>query len=129
MSHSVNIKTQIKQVHTLLGVFDALGWNIKENEKCRTYYSDPSKDTVHRYVAVNPKEQGYDIGIDVNEQGEAYFTCDFFDRSIESQLGKNLQKVKQNYSLAQIKQFMLEEGLDYTVSELENGQLKVVGTH
>jgi hypothetical protein len=129
MSHSVNIKTQIKSVDTLLKVFTELGWEIKHNDKCRTYASDPSKDVVHRHVAVNPLPTGYDVGIDVNEQDAAYFTCDFYDTSIERQLGKKLQKVKQNYSLAQIKQFMLEEGLDYSVSELEAGQLKIIGTN
>jgi hypothetical protein len=77
---------------------------------------------------VNPTTAGYDVGIDLNEKGEAYFTCDFFDRSIEKQLGKNLQKVKQNYSLTQIKQFMREEGMDYNVTELESGEMKIVGT-
>jgi predicted transcriptional regulator len=129
MSHSVNIKTQIKQINTLLGVFKDMGWSIEEQTKRKTYATDPSRHVVHKYVAVNPKEGGYGVGVDVDEQGEAYFTCDFFDRSIEQQLGKNLNKVKQNYSLAQIKQFMLEEGLDYSVTELQAGQLKIVGTY
>lgn len=114
---------------TLIRVFNELGWEIKHNGKCRTYATDPSKDVVHRHVAVNPLPTGYDVGIDINEQDTAYFTCDFFDSSIERQLGKKLQKVKQNYSLAQIKQFMLEEGLDYSVTELTAGQLKIVGTN
>jgi len=129
MSHSVNIKTQFKKVDIVLDVFNRLGWAIKEKEKCRTYYSDPSRNDIHDYVAINPTDKGFDVGIDLNEQNEAFFTCDFFDTSIERQLGKNLQKVKQNYSLAQIKQFMREEGMDFSVSELATGELKIEATH
>jgi hypothetical protein len=127
MSHSVNIKTQFKELNLLLQTFQQLGWSIKENSKCKTYPSDPSRNRVHSYVAVNPKG-GYDVGINLDEHGMAAFTCDFFDSSIAQQLGNNLKNVKQNYSLNQIKKFMDEEDLDYQVESLSTGELKVIAT-
>jgi hypothetical protein len=127
MSHSVNIKTQFKEVNLLLKTFESMGWMIVENAKCKTYPSDPSKDIVHRYVAKNPKG-GYDVGIDLDQEGMAKFTCDFYDRSIAEQLGANLQAVKQGYAMNQVKRFIHEEDLNYTVETLPTGELKVIAT-
>lgn len=125
MSHSVNIQTQFKNINNLLSQFVTLGWQIENNTKCRTYPSDPRREEVHKHVAVNPKATGYDVGINVDSDGNAVFVCDFFDRGIEEQLGKNLQKIKQGYALAEIKKFMYEEDLDYKVEQLPTGELVV----
>jgi hypothetical protein len=127
MSHSVNIKTQFKEIHTLLQTFEEHGWTIVENQTCKTYPSDPSRNEVHRWVAKNPKG-GYDVGIDVDEEGMAKFTCDFYDSSIAAQLGNNLQRVKQGYSMNQLKRYMREEDLDYKIETLETGELRVTAT-
>jgi transposase len=126
MSHSVNIKTQFKNINNLLSQFETLGWKITQNSKCRTYYSDPSKELVHQYVAVNPSSSGFDVGINVDDTGHAVFVCDFYDRSIETQLGVNLKKIKQNYALTELKKFMYEEDLSYKVEELDTGELVVI---
>jgi hypothetical protein len=83
---------------------------------------------VHDYVAVNPNFAGYDVGIDLDENANAAFTCDFYDRSIERTLGKNLQHVKQGYSLDKLKTYMHEEDLDYSIETLPTGQLKIIAT-
>ena len=125
MSHSVNIKTQFKKIENLLSQFKKHGWSIVENSKCSTYPSDPRKEELHRYVAKNPTTAGYDVGINIDSDGNAYFVCDFFDRSIERQLGSNLKDVKQGYALDEIKKLMQEEDLAYQVSELPTGELIV----
>jgi hypothetical protein len=126
MSHSVNIKTQLKNVNTLLAQFTKKGWVIETNTKCNTYPSDPRKGEVHQYVAKNPKAGGYDVGINVDDEGNAYFVCDFFDASIQQQLGQNLKDIKQGYALDEVKKFMHEEDLDYRVEELPTGELMVI---
>jgi hypothetical protein len=126
MSHSVNIKTQFKNVSSLLAQFKAQGWNIVENSKCRTYFSDPRKEEVHKYVAVNPEATGYDIGVNVDNEGNATFVCDFYDRSIERQLGQNLKKIKQGYAVAELKTFLQEEDMEYQINELPTGELVVI---
>jgi len=128
MSHSVNIKTKFKNKKLLFETFEKLDWKIVENQKCTTYPSDPSRNVVHQYVALNPRPHGYDVGIDINSDGEATFTCDFYDSSIAAQLGHNLKNVKQNYSLAELKQFMNEEDLNYEVETLKSGELKVIAS-
>lgn len=125
MSHKVNIKTSFKNIERLLEQFTQLGWNIAENVKATTYPSDPRREEIHRYVAKNPQPSGYDVGIDIEDDGSAVFVCDFFDSSIERQLGKELKKIKQGYALAELKKFMQEEDLNYNVSELATGELVV----
>jgi hypothetical protein len=125
MSHSVNIKTQFKNVSNLLAQFEKLGWKIEMNQKCVTYPSDPRRDEVHPYVAKNPKS-GYDVGVNTDTEGNAYFICDFFDSSIEKQLGKNLQNIKPGYALDEIKSFMENEEMDYRVDVLESGEMVVI---
>jgi hypothetical protein len=126
MSHCVNIKTNFKNINTLLSQFTSKGWKIALDAKCRTYPSDPRKNEVHKYVAQNPRNGGYDVGIDIDSSGNAYLVCDFFDRSIEEQLGKELKEIKQGYALSEIKKFMYEEDLDYQVKELATGELVVI---
>jgi hypothetical protein len=125
MSHSVNIATQFKNIGNLLSQFEKHGWNIVHDSKCHTYPSDPRREEVHKYVAKNPRQGGYDVGVNQDADGNAFFVCDFFDRGIEEQLGKNLQKIKQGYALSEIKKFMYEEDLDYQVEQLPTGELVI----
>jgi hypothetical protein len=125
MSHSVNIKTQFKNIKNLLAQFEQAGWVIVNDAKCRTYPSDPRREEVHKYVAKNPKSTGYDIGIDVDSEGCAYFVCDFFDHSIQQQLGDNLKNIKQGYALSELKKFFREEDMEYKVETLQNGEMVV----
>jgi hypothetical protein len=126
MSHSVNIKTQFKNIKNLLAQFEQAGWVILNDTKCRTYPSDPRREEVHKYVAKNPKANGYDIGIDLDSEGNAYFVCDFFDRSIQEQLGENLKNIKQGYALSELKKFLREEDMEYKVETLQTGEMVVI---
>jgi hypothetical protein len=125
MSHSVNIKTQFKNINNLLAQFEKLGWTIVASQRCHTYPSDPRREEIHQYVAKNPAQGGYDVGINVDAEGNAYFVCDFFGGSIERTLGKDMHKVKQGYALDEIKKFMQEEDLDYKISKLPTGEFVV----
>lgn len=125
MSHSVNIKTEFKNISNLLNQFEKKGWVIVMNQKCNTYPSDPRRDEVHKYVAKNPTPRGYDIGIQVSDEGHATFVCDFFDPSIEKQLGKELVDIRQGYALDELHEFMQNENLGYQVTKLESGELVI----
>jgi hypothetical protein len=125
MSHSVNIKTQFKNIKNLLAQFEKAGWRILTDTKCNTYPSDPRRDEIHKYVAKNPAPNGYDVGINIDSEQNAYFVCDYFGGSIERSLGTDMTKVKQGYALDELKKFMHEEDLDYTVSQLPTGELVV----
>ncbi len=125
MSHSVDIETSFNKINILLEQFKSLGWHIEENARRTTYPTDPRRNQANRYVAKNPKPGGYDVGIDV-VNGNAVFVCDFYDRSIEAQLGEQLLKVKQGYSTSQIKKFAHMEDLDYRIDVLPNGELRII---
>lgn len=124
MSHCVNIKTQFKNIETLLNQFKKAGWNIELDAKCVSYPGDPRKNEVHKYVAKNPKG-GFDVGIDLDNENNAYFVCDLWDRTIEQQLGEGMTKIKQGYALDQLKQTLQDEDLEYRVEELATGELVV----
>lgn len=126
MSHSVNITTQFKNIENLLKQFKKAGWEIVTDSKANTYFSDPRKEEVHKYVAKNPTQGGFDVGIGLDSDGNAYFVCDFYDRSIERQLGANLKDIKQGYALDEVKKLFQEEDLSYHVSELPSGELVVI---
>jgi hypothetical protein len=125
MSLSVNIVTQFKNLENLLGQFTQKGWTILENTKCHTYPYDPRKDEIHPYVAKNPENGGYDVGIHLDNDGNAFFVCDFYGGSIERSLGQGMCDIKQGYALDELKKFILEENMDYTVERLESGELVV----
>lgn len=125
MSHAVNIKTQFKNIENLLSQFQKAGWQIVQSAKCNTYPGDPRREEVHQYVAKNPRSGGYDVGINIDSEGNAFFVCDFFDGSIERQLGDNLKNIKQGYSVDELKKFMIQEDLSYQIHELPTGELVV----
>lgn len=124
MSQSVAILTKFKNVELLLEVFRSNRWQIQENCKSRTYPTDSHRDDIHRYVAVNPTGK-FDIGINADQEGNYSFTCDFYDHSIESQLGKNLSMVKQGYAFGELRTFMAEEDMTYKIERLNSGEMKI----
>ena len=69
---------------------------------------------------------GFDVGINIDDEGNAFFVCDFYDRSIEKQLGDNLKNVKQGYSMDELKKFLHEEDMSYKIEELPTGELVVI---
>ncbi len=98
MSHTVKIKTQFKDLSMFKKALKALGWDVKENTKIRTYHSDPNRDELYKYVAVNPKANGFDVGVKVKPDGEMELFADFYDGSIASTLGADLTKLRQQYA-------------------------------
>lgn len=104
MSHSVEIKTGFKSIETLTKALEKLNWKVKEKAKVRTYSTDPARNTVYDFVAVNPKSTGYDVGIKL--VGDGYnLACDFMDHSIENQLGQKFGKLKAEYAVNTISDF------------------------
>lgn len=120
MSHSVPIKTIFKNQKALFSALLALGWGIKERATCRTYPSDPKRNTIHPYVAVNPMTNGYDVGFTILPE-EIIADCDFFGGSIEKSLGKGFCKLKTEY----VKEVAKENGyIDQVILEMyEDGSL------
>lgn len=103
MSHTVKLSTQFKNINDVKEAFKAMGWQIRENTKMKTYSSDPQREKVWPFVAVNPRG-GFDLAIVPNDTtGEIEIHGDTYDRGIEQQLGNNLAKLKQQYALAVVR--------------------------
>lgn len=122
MSHTVSIKTLFKHKNALFTAFKKLGWEIKENTTCRTYPSDPARGTKYQFGAINPRTNGYDIGLTYNEaEGTYNLNCDFYDRSIGEQLGgTDVGKLKQQYIMAVAEEEMGEVEI---MEQLADGSL------
>lgn len=118
MSHAVKIKTIYKEWDRLKEAFQSLGWKIDTNTKINTYPYDPARDRIFQYVARNPVQNGYDVGIDV-KNGELEVVCDFFGGTVASQLGANLNKLTQEYTYKLTEYVYLYNGAK-AVNRLQN---------
>lgn len=118
MSHTVQIKeTHFANFKLLNSAFHTLGWEIKEKCKARTYRSDPARDNIYDFVAVNPNGQ-FDLGI-MEEDGEYKIYGDFYDRSLAQQLGDQLGFLKTQYNFKLSKALLEEQELEYEMEEDE----------
>ena len=100
MSHTVKIKAQFKtqNLESFKRAIEHFGWKLVENSKIRTYRGDPGRETIYPMIGLNP-ENGFDVGIQFNQEtGELEVLGDFYDGSISKTLGKDLDKLKQEYA-------------------------------
>jgi len=101
MSHTVkiNVKFKTTEFKQLTKAFSQLGWTINQNAHARQY---SGTSPVYQHVAVNPEKgsRGYDIGITPLPTGELDLKSDFYGGSIEKSLGKDLNKLRQEFAVA-----------------------------
>jgi hypothetical protein len=97
MSHTVAIKTEFKNWNILTKTLENLGWTLKQNSKLRTYPSDPQRNTVYEWIAVNPDKNGYDVALRINADESIDLLCDTFGGSIERTLGNQFRTLKKEY--------------------------------
>jgi hypothetical protein len=129
MSHTVKIQAQFKteQFSSFKRACEHFGWKIVENSKIRTYRNDPSRNTVYPMIALNPNH-GYDLGIQFNEKtGELEVLGDFFDGSVAQTLGRDLDKLKQEYAACVAEDYFTIMGWSATREITEDGKIVVNG--
>lgn len=125
MSHTVKIKTQIKERSILIKAIESMGWFVAYNQKKRTYATDPDRNKNYEIVAVNPAGN-FDVGFALVD-GVWDASADFYDRTIEQQLGTTvdkLGKLKQEYGYQLIKDEYETEG--YSVDKAYNAKGELV---
>lgn len=118
MSHTVQVKTEFKNVKTLTKALESLGWSVVQKRQIRTYDLDK---TVYDCVALNPSTSGYDIGINVNGKNGLEVKCDLFGGSIEATLGSNLTKLKQKYAVQSVRDLYQYKNVIITVKDGQQG--------
>jgi len=110
MSHTVAIKTQFNNWEAFKSGLAKLGWEIKEKSKARTYPSDPDRNKIYDWIAVNPDKgyNAYDVGISQNAEGEISLHWDPYGGSIAKGLGQDFCELKKNYVVAVTEQYYEE---------------------
>ena len=124
MSHTAKINTQFKRFEPLKTALAQFGWTIKEKSKCRLYSSDPARNTVYDYVAVNPKNEynSYDVGIKVNKTtGELELYGDFYGGSVAATLGTNLDRLREEYAYRVMEEKYAYEGASVFRTQNQDG--------
>jgi hypothetical protein len=128
MSHTVKIQTQFKQINPLKRAFEHFGWKIVENSKARTYSGDPKQNDKYQFVAVNPDlgtDRVFDVGINVNANGEIDVYGDMWGGSISKSLGSNLDKLRQEYAYRVIEEKYTYEGASVFRTANQDGTMTV----
>jgi len=96
MSHTVEIKTEFKDLSCLKSAIKTFGWSIKESGTRRAYNNnDP---IVYDWVAVNPNKdsRAYDLGINT-KHNKITVHGDFYGGSLAGAFGQELCKLKTAY--------------------------------
>ena len=119
MSHTVAIKTQLKNWNVLEKTLNQLGWIIKQNQKIRTYPSDPERNRVFEHIAFNPN-RGYDVGITTDAEGNISLHYDPYDGSVEKTLGRQFATLKKDYVINLTKEYYDEVEI---MEQLADGSL------
>lgn len=120
MSHTVEVKTKFKQeqVHALKKALEHLNWQWEENTTMKEYSGQGTKK--FRYVGKNPNRQSYDVGFEVDKDGNLTPYTDLWGGSVEATLGKDFSKLKQEYGFRVIEDHY--EALGAMVSREWTGQ-------
>jgi hypothetical protein len=112
MSHTVSIEVKFSELTVLKNAFQSMGWNIVENTTMRTYGNSVDASKVYQYVAQNPSKEynAYDVGIEVNKNGEIKLYTDFYGGSVAKSLGENFSELKKEYAYKVIEDEYLFQG-------------------
>lgn len=104
MSHAFSTEAaDLKDITLLLRALEALGFTIEENTTIRSYPGDPMLEHEFRYVARNPTK-AYDVGIDLKDGKVPSLTADYDFGGLKEHLGKNYNKLRQQYGEEALKQ-------------------------
>ena len=88
----------------LARVFDKLGWKVVMDAHVRTY-SIADAAVVYKWVAMNPSQHGYDLGIIQDPQTKLLSIAgdtSMMRQDVWDVLGKDFCKVKQQYALLSV---------------------------
>lgn len=125
MSHTYKANVPgLTDLNLVKQAFLSLGWHLQENATTRTWNSNPDRTKVYPLVAINPLNDGYDVGI-IQKDGKVELQADLFSPGgIVQQLGKDYGRLTMHYNLAYAKQVAARKG--YRIHAVEkDGDLHV----
>ena len=128
MSHTVkHAAPLITNVGTLIRAFDKLGWKVVQDAHVRTY-SVADAAVVYKWVAMNPSEHGYDLGIIQDPKtGAVSWAGDtsMMGRDVWAALGEGFCKLKQQYSVQSVLDWADAQNGSATQEKLANGVISM----
>ena len=88
----------------LIKAFDALGWKVETNVKCRTWSGNADRNKIYKWVAKNPSQHGYDLGIVQGKDGKLVIEGDtsMMGNDVWSTMGSGFTKLKQEYGVQSV---------------------------
>ena len=121
MSHFTTIKTQIKDVAALRSATKEMGLELVANEDARGYYSNKQRgDFVIRLKGP------YDIAVNKQKDGTFGLTTDWWNGSVEKEVGKDFGKLLQLYGVHKATIEAKKKGLSVLRKSQPNGSIKLV---
>lgn len=126
MSHTVKVKTQVKQLPELKRAFESCDWDVRENTRLRGRFN---QNDIYSLGAISPLMDYRAVDVQINKKDGAYEIlalgdADHLNQSLETLGGKSFNVLKKNYALEVLKDKAAKLGYELE-SEQKNGTIKV----
>jgi len=121
MSHFTTIKTQIKDITALESACRELQLNVTANSKARGY-AGQSRHGDYVIKLNGP----YDIAVNKQPDNTFALTTDWWDGSVEKEVGPNFGRLLQLYAVHKAAQEARKRGLSVLRQTQRNGNIKLV---
>ena len=121
MSHFTTIQTQIKDIEALRLACLELKLPLLQNEYARGY-----NGAVRRGEFVIKLAGPYDIAVNQQQDGTFGLTTDFWDGSVEKEVGKNYAKLLQFYGVHKASIEARKKGMSVVRRQQQDGSIKLV---
>lgn len=128
MSHTVkHSMPDMNNPGTLIRAFDKLGWKVELNTKCRTWSYNPDRNKTYKWVAKNPAQHGYDLGIIQDAKGNLTVEGDtsMMGQDVWAALGQDFCKLKQQYSVLSLTDWVNANHGTATTEVMPNGVIEM----
>lgn len=117
----------MKSPEVLTKAFNKLGWKVELNTKARTWSGNSDRDKVYKWVAKNPAQLGYDLGIVQDAKGNLSVEGDtsMMTNDVWAALGTNFTKLKQQYSIENVIDWVDQRNGTATQSVIAGGVIEM----
>jgi hypothetical protein len=121
MSHSTEIKTQIKDIEALRLAVQEMRLTLLQNAEARGYYENKTKG---EYVV--QLKGPYDIAVNKQPDGTFGLTADLWQGHVEKEVGQGYGKLLQLYGVHKATIEARKKGLSVMRKQKQDGSIKLV---
>lgn len=120
MSHWTTVKTQIKDMAALDAACAELGLKLVHKGTARGYYKSETAPWV-----IKVPQAKYDIKVNLDAQGNASLTTDWYGGSVASAVGEGFSKINQLYAVHKVSMEAVSAGNIVTRMEGVDGSINL----